>query len=159
MTLLVPLAMAVLLLAGIRRTYKRAHPLVHCGCGTFLGRAPRVAPGSRCAQCQWHAERDAQHARESEAWQRKADREYAAAEEARRDGRFPVRRAGTFGRIGGAFVLDGWVFEDPRAATDAGGSAATAAQLLTLDRWSLVYGWRLEELHAEAHGAFCTCLD
>lgn len=156
MILLVLLALAVLLVAGIRRTYKKAHPLVLCRCGLLLGRAPRVAPGSRCPSCQWRAERDAAHARESEAWQREADREYAAAETARVGGRFPVRRAGTFGRIGRAFVLDGWVFEDPRAAA---GAAATVPAQLTLERRSLVYGWRLEELHAEAHGTFCTCLD
>lgn len=158
MTSVVLLALAVLLLVGIRRTYQRAHPLVLCGCGLILGRAPRVMAGARCPSCQYRAEQDAKHTRESEAWQREADRTYAAAETARIDGRFPVRRAGSFGRIGGAFVLDGWVFEDPRAATAAGGGAATVPQHLTLDRWSLVYGWRLEELHAEAHGAFCTCL-
>jgi len=159
MTVLALFALAVLLLAGIRRTYRKAHPRVRCPkCGVFLGRVPRVNPGARCTSCRYRAERNARAARESEAWRREADRTYAAAEAARVDGRFPVRRAGTFGRVGAAFVLDGWVFEDPRAIADVGACTVTDPQQLTLRRWDVAYGWRLDELHAEAHGAFCTCL-
>lgn len=153
------LALAALVLVVVRAAYKRAHPIVHCRCGVILGRAPRIARGSQCASCRYREERDAEARRQMEAAWRCADREYAAAESARIEGRFPVRRAGTFGVVGGSFVLDGWVFEDPRAISDTAAPTATVPQQLTLSRWSVVYGWRLDELHAEAHGAFCSCLN
>lgn len=157
MTDLYLLCGAVLVLAVLRGAYKLKHPLVRCRCGVILGRAPRVAPGSLCASCWYRKEREADAQRQMEAARRRADREYVAAEAARIEGRFPVLRAGTFGRVGGVFVLDGWVFADPRAVSDAAAPAATVPQQLTLSRWSMVYGWHLEELHAEAHSASCGC--
>lgn len=159
MTFAVLLVLGALLLAGIRRAYRTAHPTIRCaGCGLRLGRARRVAGGARCASCQYKAERDARAARQYEAAHRDAERAYAAAEAARIAGRFRLRRAGTFGRVAGEFVLDGWVFEDPHAVTDTAEQSATGSARLTLSRWACVYGWSLDELHAEAHGAFCTCL-
>lgn len=146
--------LALAFLAAIRHCYTRAHPWVRCRCGVILGRAPGTEQGSACWSCTYRAQREERAARASGARAAEADRAYAAAESDRVASRFPVRRAGTFGRVGTVFVLDGWVFQDPRARHDA----ATAPQVLTVDRRQLVYGWRLEELHAEAHGATCSCL-
>ena len=150
------------LVAGLvaRLVYCVGHPVAHCAhCSAYLGRlrGPRNQRVS-CAACTQRRRRDADAAAQMAAARRRSDLEYAEAEADRVASRFPVRRAGTFGRIGGAFVLDGWVFEDPRALADAGTRTATVPQQLTLGRWESVYGWRLEELHAEAHGAACTCL-
>ena len=158
MTNLSLLGLAVLALAVWRGLYKLKHPLVRCRCGVILGRFPKVIGGAMCVPCQYRAEQEQRDALAMETARREADRRYAAAESARIDGRFPVRRAGTFGLVGGTFVLDGWVFEDPRAITDTAAPAATVPQQLTLGRWSTVYGWTLAELHSEAHGSFCTCL-
>lgn len=149
---------AVLLLVVLRGAYKLKHPLVRCRCGVVLGRFPRVIGGAKCVSCRYRDERREQAVLAYEAAYREGERAYAAAEGARVAGRFPVRRAGTFGQVGATFVLDGWVFEDPRAITDAAAPAATVPQQLALGRRSVVYGWTLDELHAEAHGSFCACL-
>lgn len=75
-----------------------------------------------------------------QAARQRADREHAAAEAARVEGRFPVRRARTFGQVGGMFVLDGWMFEDSLAITDSITPAATVPQRLTLGCRAVVYG-------------------
>lgn len=150
------IALALVFVAGIVRTYAENHPRVICRCGAILGRAPKVAAGSMCPACTYRARHDAQAEHDYEARHRDAERAYAAAEADRRAARFPLYRAGTFGRVGTGFVLDGWQFHDPRAL---GERATTTPQVLTVERRQVVYGWRLEELHTEAHGPACDCLE
>jgi hypothetical protein len=158
--MLAAVLVALVAAVALRGYHCATHPVARCHrCSAYLGRIRRPhGPRLSCAACTARERRDAESAAQMAAARRRADREHAEAEVARVASRFPVRRAGTFGRIGGAFVLEGWVFEDPRALADAGAPAATFPQHLTLSRWQTVYGWRLEELHAEAHGAACTCL-
>ncbi len=148
----------------LRLLYCASRPVARCRrCAARLGRVGRrrALLGVTCFECRGREDRERRdaHAQAQMAVARaRFDREYAQAEASRVASRFPLLRAGTFGRVGSAFVLDGWVFADPRALADAGAVTSTLPQQLTLGRWALVYGWRLHELHAEAHGTACSCL-